>query len=211
MEKKDQIPHINVDYFEDLTGNINNGDAGDVDEVGTRIRQLREERGISLEDLSSLTGFEISRLEDIESGKEKPQLGMVMKLSKALDAAVGRLVSGMGTKLYSITKKDQRKQIARSASKTGKQNVYSYMSLAPEVQGRHMEALIVQLEKSAESEMSVHNGEEFIFVLEGTASLTIAKESHDLEPGDSAYYLSTTPHYLTAKTDKATILAVLYE
>lgn len=74
-----------------------------------------------------------------------------------------------------------------------------------------MEALIVQLEKSAESEMSVHNGEEFIFVLEGTASLTIAKESHDLEPGDSAYYLSTTPHYLTAKTDKATILAVLYE
>jgi len=58
---------------------------------------------------------------------------------------------------------------------------------------------------------SSHNGEEFIFVLEGTANLTIAKESYDLEPGDSAYYLSTTPHYLTAKEGKATILAVLYE
>ncbi|MCG8637224.1 MAG: XRE family transcriptional regulator [Desulfobacterales bacterium] len=211
MEKQDKTPHINVDYFEDLTGNIDNGETGDVDEVGTRIRQLRQERGISLEDLSSLTGFEVSRLEDIESGREKPQLGMVMKLSKALDAAVGRLVSGMGTKLYSITKKNERRQIARSASKTGKQNVYSYMSLAPEVQGRHMEALIVQLEKTEDSEISVHNGEEFIFVLEGVASLTIAKESHDLEPGDSAYYLSTTPHHLTAKTEKATILAVLYE
>jgi len=211
MEKKDKIPHINVDYFEDLTGSIKNGKAGDVEEVGTRIRQLRQERGISLEDLSSLTGFELSELENIENGKRQPQLGTVMKLSKALDSAVGRLVSGIGTKFYSITRKNDRKQVVRSASKTSKKNIYSYMSLAPEVQGRHMEALIVQLEKSDEKEISVHSGEEFIYILEGVANLTIANESYDLEPGDSAYYLSTTSHYITAKTDKATILAVLYE
>jgi transcriptional regulator with XRE-family HTH domain len=211
MEKKDNIPHINVDYFEDLTGNIKDGKTGEVEEVGTRIRQLRKERGISLEDLSSLTGFEVSSLEEIESGKTQPQLGTVMKLSKALDSAVGRLVSGMGTQLYSITRKDDRKHVVRSASKTSKKNVYSYMSLAPEVHGRHMEALIVQLEKSEEKEISVHNGEEFVFVLDGIVNLTIANESYDLEPGDSAYYLSTTSHYITAKTPKATILAVLYE
>ena len=65
MEKKDKIPHINLDYFEDLTGNIKNGEKGNVDEVGNRIKQLREERGISIEALSDLTGFEISRLKDI--------------------------------------------------------------------------------------------------------------------------------------------------
>lgn len=211
MEKSDKIPHINVDYFEDLTGDIKSGDTGDVDEVGKRIKLLREERGISLENLSNLTGFDLARLEDIEAGREKPQLGTVMKLSKALDSAVGRLVSGMGSKLYSITRKNERKQISRSSSKTSKQNVYSYMSLAPEVQGRHMEALIVQLEKTPDQEISIHNGEEFIFVLDGVARLTIGKETYDLEPGDSAYYLSTTSHYITAKTDKATILAVLYE
>ncbi|MCP3944282.1 MAG: helix-turn-helix domain-containing protein [Desulfobacteraceae bacterium] len=211
MEEKNKIPHINLDYFEDLTGNIENDKAWEVDEVGNRIRQLRQERGISLGSLSSLTGFEVSRLKDIESGKEQPQLGTVMKLSKALDAAVGRLVSGKGTKLYSITRKNERKQVVRATCKANKKNVYSYMSLAPEVQGRHMEALIIQLEKTQEKEFSVHNGEEFIFVLEGVANLTIANKSHDLEPGDSAYYLSTTSHYITAKTQKATILAVLYE
>ncbi|MBU8849381.1 MAG: XRE family transcriptional regulator [Desulfobacterales bacterium] len=211
MEKKDKIPHINLDYFEDLTGNIKNGEKGDVDEVGKRIKQLREGKGISIEDLSNLTGFDVSRLQDIENGSVKPQLGTVMKLSKALDSAVGRLVSGMGTKLYSITRKNERKQISRSTSKTGKQNVYSYMSLAPEVQGRHMEALIVQLEKTEEKELSVHNGEEFIFVLDGVVNLTIGKDTYDLDPGDSAYYLSTTSHFITAKTEKATILAVLYE
>jgi len=211
MEKKENTPHINVDYFEDLTGNIKDGKTGEVEEVGARIRALRKERGISLEDLSSLTGFEVKLLEDIENGRQNPQLGTVMKLSKALDAAVGRLVSGMGSKLYSITRKNDRKQVSRSASKTNKKNVYSYMSLAPEVQGRHMEALIIQLEKNEEKEISVHNGEEFVFVLEGVANLTIANETYDLEPGDSAYYLSTTSHYITAKTEKATILAVLYE
>jgi quercetin dioxygenase-like cupin family protein/DNA-binding Xre family transcriptional regulator len=211
MEKNEKIPHINVDYFEDLTGDIKNGETGDVDDVGKRIKQLREERKISVEELSNLTGFDVTRLKNIEEGKEKPQLGTVMKLSRALDSAVGRLVSGMGTKLYSITRKNERKQISRSTSKTGKENVYSYMSLAPEVQGRHMEALIVQLEKNEATDLSVHNGEEFVFVLDGVANLTIDKETYDLEPGDSAYYLSTTSHYITAKTDKATILAVLYE
>lgn len=139
MEKEDKVPHINVDYFEDLTGNIEDDEGRSVDEVGQRIRQLREERGISLQDLSDLTGFNVAQLKDIESGREKPQLGTVMKLSKALDSAVGRLVSGMGTRLYSITRKNERKPVARSASKTSKKSVYSYMSLAPEVQGRHME------------------------------------------------------------------------
>ena len=211
MEKKDKIPHINLDYFEDLTGNIKNGEQGDVDEVGNRIKLLRKERGISIEALSDLTGFTVSRLEDIENGQEKPQLGTVMKLSKALDSAVGHLVSGKGNKLYSITRKNERKPISRSTSKKGNQSVYSYMSLAPEVQGRHMEALIVQLIKRDDKEISIHSGEEFTFVLDGVVNLTIGKDTYDLEPGDSAYYLSTTPHFITAKTDKATILAVLYE
>ncbi len=211
MSKEDKLPHINVDYFEDLTGNIQNGEDGQVEDVGKRIQLLREERDISIEDLSHLTGFTIERLQNIEEGKEKPQLGTVMKLSKALDSAVGRLVSGMGNKLYSITRKNERKQIFRSSSKSGNQNVYSYMSLAPEVKGRHMEALIVQLEQSPDNEISIHTGEEFIFVLDGTVNLRIGKEEYDLEPGDSAYYLSTTSHLISAKSEKATILAVLYE
>ncbi len=211
MKKEEQTPHINVDYFEDLTGSIENGAQGDVEEVGTRIKELREKKGISIKDLANLTGFDKERLENIETGVVKPQLGTVMKLSRALDSALGRLVSGTGDKLYSITRKEQRKTISRSTSPKGEKNLYAYMSLAPEVQGRHMEALIVQLEANPAKDVSVHNGEEFIYVLEGTALLYIAEEVFDLEPGDSVYYLSTTPHQIMAKQDKATILAVLYE
>jgi quercetin dioxygenase-like cupin family protein len=85
------------------------------------------------------------------------------------------------------------------------------MSLAPEVQGRHMEALMVTLAENPEKEASVHEGEEFIYVIEGEVLVTIDNETFTLEPGDTVYYLSTTPHLVAAKSGSATILAVLYE
>jgi len=147
----------------------------------------------------------------MEQNKIQPQLGTVIKLSKALDSAFGRIVSGVGDKLYSVTRKNERTKISRSTSHKGEKQVYTYMGLAPEVKGRHMEALIVRLEENPEDDMSVHDGEEFIYVLDGLVALKIGADSFKLEPGDSVYYLSTTPHLIAAEKGNATILAVLYE
>jgi transcriptional regulator with XRE-family HTH domain len=211
MEKKGDKPHINVDYFEDLTGDIRPSGKKTVEEIGGRIKSLRESKGLSLDELSHMTGFEVELLAGIESQEIQPQLGTVIKLSKALDSALSRIISGVGSGMYSVTRKNERKQVARSTSGKGKKKLYSYQSLAPEVKGRHMEALMVALEENPEQEMSVHDGEEFIYVVDGIVSLKIGEESFDLEPGDSVYYLSTTPHSISAKTGIANILAVVYE
>ena len=171
---------------------------------------MRKEKGLSLEELSKLTGFEVDFLNDIEHNKAQPQLGTSIKLSKALDSAFGRIVSGHGDKLYSVTRKDEKVKISRSTSKKGSKEVYTYMSLAPDVKGRHMEALVVELKENPDEEMSVHAGEEFIYVLKGVVSLKIGADSFELEPGDSVYYLSTTPHLIAAQKNEATIIAVLY-
>jgi transcriptional regulator with XRE-family HTH domain len=211
MEKKEQTPHINVDFFEDLTGDISKSSHEGVEEIGSRIKTLREQKGLSLDELSNMTGFEVPFLSQIENNEIQPQLGTVMKLSKALDSAFGRLVSGVGEKLYSITRKKDQKTVSRSTAQKGQKKLYTYKTLAPEVKGRHMETLLVQLEENPDEEISVHGGEEFIYVLGGTVKLKIGEERFELEPGDSAYYLSTTPHSLGAKDQTATILAVLYE
>ena len=216
METGKQKPHINVDYFEDLTGTIEQAacgpaEAGEAD-IGQRIKAIREAKGISLDELSNLTGFDVDLLASIESCEVQPQLGTAIKLSKALDSAFGRLVSGVGEKLYAITRKDDRKVVHRSTSQKGKKQAYTYKSLAQAVKGRHMESLIVELEEAApDAVRSVHDGEEFIYVLEGAVSLDIGDEHFDLSPGDSAYYLSTTPHLIAAASGQSTILAVLYD
>jgi quercetin dioxygenase-like cupin family protein len=211
MEEKSRKPFLDIDFFENLTGDIPAKPPKGVEGVGQRIRKIREEKGVALEELSRLTGFDVEFLSSLEKNEAQPQLGTVIKLSKALDSAFGRLVSGVGDKLYSITRKSERRIVSRSTSKTGKKQLYTYKSLAPEVKGRHMEALIVQLEVDPDKEISVHDGEEFIYVLDGIVVLEIGDDKFELEPGDSVYYLSTTPHHIAAKDDKATILAVLYE
>jgi transcriptional regulator with XRE-family HTH domain len=211
MENKKQHFPINVDFFEDLTGDISKSKEKQVEEIGRQVKTLREEKGLSLDALSKLTGFGVELLAGIENNEIQPQLGTVIKLSKALDSAFSRLVSGAGDKLYAITRKGEHKVVHRSTSHTGNQEVYTYESLAPEVKGRHMEAFIVHLVENPDPEKSVHDGEEFIYVLDGVASLTIGNDAFDLEPGDSVYYLSTTPHLIASKSGKTTILAVMYE
>ena len=215
MQPGDKKTHINVDYFEDLTGQIKPDSCQQPsqsgrEDIGQRIKAIRESKGISLEALSNLTGFDVALLSSIECCDVQPQLGTAIKLSKALDSAFGRLVSGVGEKLYSITRKGERQVVSRSTSQKGTRQAYTYKSLAPDVKGRHMESLIVQLETAPDTERSIHEGEEFIFVLDGEVSLDIADEHFRLSPGDSAYYLSTTPHLIAAVAGQATILAVLY-
>ncbi len=211
MEEKSRKHILNVDFFEGLTGDIKVEPSKGLEDIGQRIRKIRQEKGLSLEELSKLTGFDVQFLSSLEKNEAQPQLGTVIKLSKALDSAFGRLVSGVGDKLYSITRKNERRTISRSTSHKGQKQVYLYKSLAPDVKGRHMEALIVQLEEDPEREISVHEGEEFIFVLDGVVEMGIGEDNFQLEPGDSVYYLSTTPHHIASKSGKATVLAVLYE
>ena len=155
MAEKKPKTYFNIDFFEDLTADIAKSPERDVEEIGKRIQTIREDKGLSLEEISRLTGFKVELLSNIESNKVQPQLGTVIKLSKALDSAFGRLISGVGDKLYSVTRKNEQKIVSRSTSQKGKKHVYTYKSLAPEVKGRHMEAMLVQLEENPEEEISV--------------------------------------------------------
>jgi len=194
-----------------LTGEIQDGDAsGGEKNVGERIRRLRTEKGVSLEDLAQATGFSTEQLTAFEKGNSQPQLGTLMKLSRALDTVFGQLLSGEGAKQLAIMRKDQRVPYQRSAT-SGQKTLYTYFSLASEVKDRHMEPLIVHLEESPDEKLSVHDGEEFIHVLDGRVKLVIDEETYELLPGDSVYYHSSLPHMITAAEGTAVILAVLYE
>ncbi len=211
MDKPNEPPHINVDYFEDLTGEIDNdGSTTKEDRVGDRIKRLRTEKGVTLEALAEATGCTSDELAAYENGTAQPQLGALMKLSRALDTVFGKLLSGEGDKPFEITRKKSGTPVERSAT-DGQKKVYSYSSLGSHVKDRHMEPLIVHLEESPLGKPSVHDGEEFIHVLEGHVRLLINDETYELEPGDSVYYKSTVPHLVTASHGKAVILAVLYE
>ena len=179
--------------------------------VGERIKTIRQQRGLSLEDLASRTGYDTDMLRQIEEDMVSPPLGVMVKLSKALDMKMGYLISSGESRPYSVIRKADRKPISRYASKKGVKYGYAYESLAPQKKDRAMEPFLVTLEPADEEpEMSTHDGEEFLFVLDGEMEVRIGEETQILQPGDCIYYDSTEPHVVKTRGDKITrILAVL--
>jgi transcriptional regulator with XRE-family HTH domain len=180
--------------------------------VGERVRQVRDKKGLSLEDVSQRTDIDVLMLSQIEQGAVAPPLGTIIKLAKALEMRMGYFISGEQERPYTIVRHRDRKVVSRYDSKKAKYYGYEYESLAPHKKDRHMEPFLVTLEAAdTQDERSTHDGQEFIFVLQGQMEVRLGEELHILDPGDAIYYDSTVPHLVKTHGEKTTkILAVLY-
>jgi len=164
--------------------------------VGEKIKVLRDQRGLSLKDVADRTGFSTALLSQMESHLVSPSLGTLIKLSKALEVKVGDFFGEIHEEPFAIVRKDERKTVSQFASKEGVKYGYGYESLGFEKKNRHMEPFIVTLEPATikTSKTSTHDGEEFIYVLEGEMEVILGNHKDVLSPGDSIYYDSTIPH-----------------
>ena len=181
--------------------------------VGEKIKALREAKGLSLKEVADLSGFSTALLSQVENHMISPSLGTIVKLARALGVKVSDFLGETGGEPFTIVRKDERKSVSRFASKDGVKYGYSYESLGFEKKDRHMEPFIVTLEPATikSTKASTHEGEEFIFVLEGEMEVILGNNTDVLYPGDSIYYDSTIPHRVQCHQDKVTkILAVLY-
>ncbi|MFH2012054.1 MAG: XRE family transcriptional regulator [Pseudomonadota bacterium] len=198
-------------FLKELTDHFEEKESSDnVESVGERIKKIRETKGISLQELSAQTDFPVDLLSQIENKTVSPQIGTIIKLAKSLKTVFGELTAEEGQKTYSILRHGERKVVSRSTTQKG--HNYTYMSLASDVKGRHMESFIVKLESdSPEQELSAHDGEEFIFVIDGEMKVRLGEKVEILSTGDTIYYLSNIPHLVTSNRNGPTyILAVIY-
>jgi transcriptional regulator with XRE-family HTH domain len=181
--------------------------------VGEKIKTLREQKGLLLKDIADRTGFSTALISQMENHLVSPSLGTLIKLAKALDVKVGDFFGESHEDPYTIVRKDEQKTVSRFASKEGVKYGYSYGSLGFDLKNRHMEPFIVTLEPATikTSKTSTHEGEEFIYVLEGEMEVILGNHRDVLYPGDSIYYDSTIPHRVQCHQERDTkILAVLY-
>jgi len=181
--------------------------------VGEKIRELREKKGLSLQDMANRTGYTSALLSQVENHFISPPLGALIKIAKALEVKVGTFFGEEPRASCAIVRRDERKHISRYASKEGVSYGYSYESLGFDKKDRQMEPFLVTLEPATvkSEKLSAHDGEEFIFVLEGEMEAILGGHRDVLHPGDSIYYDSTIPHKVQCHRDIPTkILAVIW-
>ncbi len=211
ISHKSAMKDQEMDFMENI-----GPEAGTQDEelvnVGERVRKVRTQRGLSPEDIVQRTGIDHATLTAIEGGEMAPPLGTIIKLAKALEMKMGYFISGEENRPYTIVRRHDRRVVSRHDSTKGKQYGYEFESLAPHKRNRHMEPFLVTLDPAeTEEERSAHDGQEFIFVLQGQMEVRLGEEIHVLDPGDAIYYDSTVPHLVKCHGEQSTkILAVLY-
>jgi transcriptional regulator with XRE-family HTH domain len=182
-------------------------------EVGKRIGELREDAGLSLQELADRTGYSSALLSQFENHMVSPPLGALIKLSRALGVDVGDFFGEVADESFILVRADERETVSRVASTEGVSLGYTYEALGFGLKGHHMEPFVVTLEPVPirEKHLSVHEGEEFIFVLDGRMKIRLGEHTDILGSGDSIYFRCMTPHHVTCEgNEPAKILAVIY-
>ncbi|UCF31818.1 MAG: helix-turn-helix transcriptional regulator [bacterium] len=183
--------------------------------IGDRVKQFREIKRMSLEDLALRSGLEAEFLRSIENHEASPPIGYLLKISRALGIRMANFLDDqIGADPI----------ISRAAERSGKDETHMekgvstpdsmvYYSLGTGKLDRHMEPFFIEINPvpAGQVKVSTHEGEEFIAVLSGTIEVQYGSETFILGPGDSLYYSSNVPHRVIAAGNKrAEIYAVLY-
>ena len=182
--------------------------------IGKKIKEFREFRQISIEALALSANLDVSQLEHIEKKGNVPSLGYLIKISRALGVRIGTFLDDHEQIGPVVIKSGDEKTSMSFSTKDEKNKEHlNFFSLASNKSGRHMEPFIVEIEpqKEPDYKLSTHEGEEFIFVLEGKIEINYGKDIFELNQGDSIYLDSVVSHNIHAAGNQiAKILAVVY-
>lgn len=180
--------------------------------IGERIASLRSVKNITSGDLALKAGLSVDQLDHIETGKSIPSLGVLIKISRALGLRLGTILDDADKEGPAIARAgEHRSTISFSTNENESREHLDFVSLAPNKTGRHMEPFIIEIvPNEKKSLVSSHEGEEFIYVLEGNVVIYYGNEVINLSCGDSIYIDSIVNHLVTTDTGKAKILGIVY-
>lgn len=161
-----------------------------MESIGESVKKLRKDRGYTLKDISKQANLSIGYLSQFERGITTIAVDQLAKIAGILGVSINYFFDTTATREEVVTRSyDQT--ILRIIN----QNIYKSLSTSPEDKG--MMPKLVEMLPSANSELvtaAPHEGEEFIYVLEGILTLIIDGTEQQLYPGDSAHYASSRPH-----------------
>ncbi|NLI82131.1 MAG: helix-turn-helix domain-containing protein [Deltaproteobacteria bacterium] len=182
--------------------------------IGNKVRELRQKRRFTLQDLAAKTGLSKPFLSQIENDHVVPPIATLLKLAKALNVGMAFFFQDeMSTEKISITRSHERGSIERRPHHHKGEVNYVYESLETRKQNKHMEPFLVEFQSRDTSEMVFmsHEGEEFLFLLSGRVEFRTVDRVEILEPGDSIYFESDLSHSFRCLSDEpAKALAVVW-
>lgn len=177
--------------------------------LGARIRSLRKERGIKLNELADRSDLSSAFLSRLERGRVSTSVANLIRIAQVLEVAVGELFDGA----TSISRSEASAHTVeaplpeQSVGSTG----YKWRLLAGGMPNDDLEVFhLVFPRKNRMGVLVSHQGQEYCYVLSGKVRFFVGTKSFDLGPGEGILANSEVPHRAeNIGRDEAQVLMVV--
>jgi transcriptional regulator with XRE-family HTH domain len=162
-------------------------------EIGKRIKAFRTQKRITLEELATQAGFTKGYLSKVEKSKKSPPVSTLGIIARALGVTISALLGEEAPRTsLCLVRTNERPLIARDGTAFG----YSYEAMAYRYPNKIMEPFILTLPvKPKKRTFYQHEGEEILFVIQGTMKFLHGSEEYIVHEGDCIYFDSSLPHW----------------
>ncbi len=159
--------------------------------LGVRVRELRKDRGLTLEELAAASGVSRAMISKLERGEKNPTLVIAARLAEGLGVSLSRL-AGVEERREVVVVPKERRPVLRDPD-TG----FERQSLSPTFVGRGVEFLRnVVPEGSTSGDFPPHRKgvEEHLVVERGELEAILDGEKYLLREGDALFFEADVPH-----------------
>ncbi|MBI5656687.1 MAG: helix-turn-helix transcriptional regulator [Geobacter sp.] len=180
--------------------------------IGAKIKKLRLAKKLTLQAVAKETGFSPALISQIENNNVSPPIATLSKIANFFDVKIGLFfIEDEEECGYEVVRKGEGKMIPRVIARSGTNQGHSYESLSFRKQNKKMEPFLLTVtEKAHEENTYSHDGEEFLFIVQGNAELLLEGERILLNEGDCVYFDSSLKHRLLSRDgDEVKVLAVV--
>lgn len=159
--------------------------------IGTLIKQVRENKGLSLRDVSERCGLSASFIGQIERDETSPSMRSIKSITDALGIKLTELFKN-------IENQENPSPLVVLHNRRKIENLFLgvEMYLISPSENRNLQSVIVYAQPGASTGENYfkHDGEEFAYLLSGTLWIWLDGKEYNLREGDSFGFNSNSPH-----------------
>lgn len=160
--------------------------------IAKRIRDLREKRRLTLDQIATKAGMSKSFLSKVERCNVSISIAALSRLANAFEVSIGEFFDNEEpeSEVIFVPRAD-----SRTVSGTQGSLFYDYEVLIPRRGMRIMQPTLISINgRRARFELSQHAGEQFIYMMEGETNYICGNREFTLRPGDCLYFNARLPH-----------------
>jgi transcriptional regulator with XRE-family HTH domain len=166
--------------------------------VRRRLRELRTQQGLTLEDVATRAQIDVSTLSRLESGKRRLALDHLPRLAEALSVSTDEL-------LRAPEQPDPR---VRGTAQSHNGITYWPLTRHGPAGGLHAFKIRVSVRRRRPAELPVHEGHEWMYLLSGRLRLTLGDDDFLIGPGEAVEFSTRTPHWFGAVDGPAEAIVI---